>query len=153
MTFFLVCLGLTTPLRLFCFGFIYSIGSSSASRSLIWICLFLVWFGYSYCRCCYHVNTNQSCRWRRFYLLVLSKESVFVSERERERRVRKIHETIGKNSPVKISVKYQQIKYKDQGSIETGRLSGSGARLVRQRHSHDIKAYKGILRKFLFLSF
>lgn len=78
-----------------------------------------------------YVNTNQSCWWRvgdftyRYFL----RERVREWERERERRVRKIHETIGKIRPSKSELsrnKIQRSRNNRNWSIERVEIICSG---------------------------
>lgn len=119
----LVFLGLTTPLQRLLF-WIYLL--RSVLRAIIDLDLVcLVWLFLLSLLLLLYVNTNQSCWWRvgdftyRYFL----RERVREWEREREKeefaKYMKRSEKFARQNQ-----SYHEIKYKDQGIIETGRLSG-----------------------------
>lgn len=125
----LVFLGLTTPLQRLLF-WIYLL--RSVLRAIIDLDLVcLVWLFLLSLLLLLYVNTNQSCWWRvgdftyRYFL----RERVREWERERERRVRKIHETIGKIRPSKSELsrnKIQRSRNNRNWSIERVEIICSG---------------------------
>lgn len=125
-------------MSLTCLGLSLSWFNNSSSTSLFWIYLLrsvlraiidldlvcLVWLFLLSLLLLLYVNTNQSCWRRRFHLPVLSKRACSrVREREREKeefaKYMKRSEKFARQNQ-----SYHEIKYKDQGIIETGRLSG-----------------------------
>lgn len=122
----LVFLGLTTPLQRLLF-WIYLL--RSVLRAIIDLDLVcLVWLFLLSLLLLLYVNTNQSCWRRRFHLPVLSKRACS-RVRERERRVRKIHETIVKIRPSKSELsrnKIQRSRNNRNWSIERVEIICSG---------------------------
>lgn len=116
----LVFLGLTTPLQRLLF-WIYLL--RSVLRAIIDLDLVcLVWLFLLSLLLLLYVNTNQSCWRRRFHLPVLSKRACSrVREREKEEFAKYMKRS---EKFARQNQSYHEIKYKDQGIIETGRLSG-----------------------------